>query len=105
MEKVREPGSYTTATIAGKPIAVVRDKEGVSPLLLAFSEGCLECVDKLLQAKADISAQDKCGTTALAKASEQGYIYFVDVLLRKGADANVADKSGNKPLQVVLTLL
>ena len=29
VEKLREPGSYKTATIAGKPIAIVRDKEGV----------------------------------------------------------------------------
>ena len=29
VEKVREPGSYVATTIAGKPVAIVRDREGV----------------------------------------------------------------------------
>ena len=37
VEKVREPGSYTTVEIAGQPIAVVRDREGV---LRAFYNVC-----------------------------------------------------------------
>ena len=37
VEKVRNPGSYTTIEIAGQPIAIVRDREGV---LRAFYNVC-----------------------------------------------------------------
>jgi choline monooxygenase len=36
-EKVREPGSFTTADVAGKPIVIIRDQEGV---LRAFYNVC-----------------------------------------------------------------
>ncbi len=44
-EKVREPGSFVTIEIAGKPIAVVRDREGV---LRAFYNVCKHRAHKLL---------------------------------------------------------
>jgi len=45
VEKVREPGSYTTVEIAGKPIAIVRDREGV---LRAFYNVCKHRAHELL---------------------------------------------------------
>jgi len=45
VEKVRSPGAYVTVEIAGKPIAVVRDKEGV---LRAFYNVCKHRAHKLL---------------------------------------------------------
>ena len=45
MEKTREPGSYITAQIAGHPIAVVRDKDGV---LRAFYNVCKHRAHELL---------------------------------------------------------
>ncbi|MBY8975917.1 ring-hydroxylating oxygenase subunit alpha [Rhodobacteraceae bacterium NNCM2] len=45
VEKVREPGSYTTIEIAGHPIAVVRDREGV---LRAFYNVCKHRAHQLL---------------------------------------------------------
>jgi choline monooxygenase len=44
-ERVRAPGSYTTAEIAGYPIAVVRDREGV---LRAFFNVCKHRAHRLL---------------------------------------------------------
>ena len=44
-EKVREPGSFVTIEIAGKPIAIVRDREGV---LRAFYNVCKHRAHKLL---------------------------------------------------------
>ena len=46
VEKVREPGSYTTVDIAGQPIAVVRDQEGV---LRAFYNVCKHRAHPVLQ--------------------------------------------------------
>ena len=45
VEKVREPGSYVTVTIAGQPIAVVRDREGV---LRGFYNVCKHRAHELL---------------------------------------------------------
>ncbi|MBL8708530.1 MAG: ring-hydroxylating oxygenase subunit alpha [Rhodospirillaceae bacterium] len=45
VEKVRDPGSFITTDIAGKPIAVVRDREGV---LRAFYNVCKHRAHKLL---------------------------------------------------------
>ncbi|MGE7991723.1 aromatic ring-hydroxylating oxygenase subunit alpha [Pseudomonas sp. NPDC089554] len=46
VEKVREPGSYTTVDIAGHPIAVVRDQDGV---LRAFYNVCKHRAHPVLQ--------------------------------------------------------
>ncbi len=45
VEKVREPGSYTTVQIAGKPIAIVRDRDGE---LRAFYNVCKHRAHELL---------------------------------------------------------
>ncbi|MGI3185406.1 aromatic ring-hydroxylating oxygenase subunit alpha [Nioella aestuarii] len=46
VEKLREPGSYVTVAIAGHPIAVVRDSEGV---LRAFYNVCKHRAHELLR--------------------------------------------------------
>ena len=46
VEKVREPGSYTTTEIAGKPIAIVRDRDGE---LRAFYNVCKHRAHELLK--------------------------------------------------------
>ena len=45
-EKVRAPGAYTTTMIAGRPIAIVRDREGD---LRAFYNVCKHRAHELLQ--------------------------------------------------------
>lgn len=52
VEKVREPGSYTTVEIAGHPIAVVRDKEGE---LRAFYNVCKHRAHALLSGDGNTS--------------------------------------------------
>lgn len=46
VEQVRAPGAYTTATIAGRPIAIVRDREGQ---LRAFYNVCKHRAHELLK--------------------------------------------------------
>jgi choline monooxygenase len=50
VEKVREPGSYTTIEIAGQPIAIVRDREGV---LRAFYNVCKHRAHELLSGEGE----------------------------------------------------
>ena len=50
VEKLRNPGSYVTVEIAGRPIAVVRDREGV---LRAFYNVCKHRAHHLLQGEGE----------------------------------------------------
>ena len=52
VEKLREPGSYIAIEIAGKPIAVVRDREGE---LRAFYNVCKHRAHELLQGEGRIA--------------------------------------------------
>ena len=45
VEKVREPGAFTTTTVAGNAIAIVRDKDGT---LRAFYNVCKHRAHELL---------------------------------------------------------
>lgn len=52
VEKLREPGAYVTIDIAGKPVAVVRDKEGV---LRAFYNVCKHRAHALLSGEGNVN--------------------------------------------------
>ena len=52
VEKLREPGAYVTIDIAGKPIAVVRDKEGA---LRAFYNVCKHRAHELLKGEGNVN--------------------------------------------------
>ncbi|HZU63629.1 MAG TPA: ring-hydroxylating oxygenase subunit alpha [Novosphingobium sp.] len=52
VEKLRDPGSYTTATIAGNPVAVVRGKDGV---LRAFHNVCKHRAHPVLAGEGKVS--------------------------------------------------
>jgi len=52
VEKLRRPGSYTTITIAGRPVAIIRDREGV---LRAFYNVCQHRAHELLRGEGMIN--------------------------------------------------
>lgn len=52
VEKLREPGSYVTVDIAGRPVAVVRDREG---MLRAFYNVCKHRAHELLRGEGQTS--------------------------------------------------
>lgn len=52
VEKLREPGAYVTIDIAGKPVAVVRDKEGT---LRAFYNVCKHRAHELLSGEGNVN--------------------------------------------------
>jgi phenylpropionate dioxygenase-like ring-hydroxylating dioxygenase large terminal subunit len=72
VEKLREPGSYVAATVAGMPIAVVRDHEGV---LRAFYNVCKHRAHQLLSGS---------GTTGSIACPYHAWVYSLDGQL-KGA--------------------
>ncbi|WP_291726653.1 ring-hydroxylating oxygenase subunit alpha [Leisingera sp. F5] len=66
VEKLREPGSYTTIEIAGQPIAVVRDRDGV---LRAFYNVCKHRAHELLSGE---------GITSRIMCPYHAWVYKLD---------------------------
>ncbi len=70
IEKVREPGNYTTATIAGRSVVVIRDD---SSTLRAFSNVCMHRAHELLSGE---------GTTRRITCPYHAWSYGLDGGLR-----------------------
>jgi len=66
VEKLREPGAYLTAEIAGRPIAVVRDREGT---LRAFYNVCKHRAHELLSGE---------GRTSRIMCPYHAWVYGLD---------------------------
>ncbi|UXX83772.1 aromatic ring-hydroxylating oxygenase subunit alpha [Roseovarius pelagicus] len=66
VEALREPGSYFTAQIAGQPVAIVRDREGV---LRAFYNVCKHRAHELLSGR---------GTTSRIMCPYHAWVYKLD---------------------------
>ena len=66
VKKVREPGSYVATTIAGKPVAIVRDREGE---LRAFYNVCKHRAHELLSGE---------GTTTRIMCPYHAWVYNLD---------------------------
>jgi choline monooxygenase len=79
VEKLAEPGSYVTATIAGMPIAVVRDRDGS---LRAFYNVCKHRAHELLSG---------AGTTGSIVCPYHAWVYSLDGQLRGARRADRMD--------------
>jgi len=71
---------------------------GITPLVLATRENCLECVKVLLDGGADINQTTRYGWTAVMTATKNGFYKLGAYLLDKGADPNIQNKGGWSPL-------
>lgn len=88
VEKLRAPGSYTTIEIAGQPIAVVRDRDGV---LRAFYNVCKHRAHELLSGE---------GTTTRIMCPYHAWVYRLDgVLVRAPHTENL---EGFEPKEICL---
>ena len=63
-------------------------------LILAASNGHEECVDLLIDAKADLNLVNKFGKTALVLSAENGFVDIVHSLVCAGANVNLVSKRG-----------
>ena len=79
----------------GKP---VKDGGGLTPLVLAARQDCMECAQLLLDAGADVNQQTLYGWTALLTATQNRHYRFAAYLLDKGANPNIPNKGGWTPL-------
>ncbi|PWU08987.1 MAG: hypothetical protein C5B51_06820 [Terriglobia bacterium] len=76
----------------------VKDGGGLTPLTYAAREGCLECVQTLVEAGADVNQVTNYGWTPLLTATQNRHYKIGAYLLDHGADPNLANRGGWMPL-------
>jgi ankyrin repeat protein len=77
---------------------------GLTPLLYAAREGCVECARELIKGGADIDLADPDGTTPLVLALTNMRFDLAAYLIKAGADINKWDFYGQTPLYVAVDL-
>lgn len=75
---------------------------GLTPLLYAARQGCVECARHLLKARAKIDLADPEGVTPLMVAMMNFNWDMAKFLIEQGADVNTWDVFGQAPLFVAL---
>jgi ankyrin repeat protein len=71
---------------------------GLTPLLFAARQGCVDCARILLKAGANINAADPNDISPMVMALINGHYDFTAFLIDQGADPNIADETGRTPL-------
>jgi hypothetical protein len=75
-----------------------KDGGGLTPLVYAAREGCLECVRILVDAGAAVNQKTLYGWTPLLTATQNRHYELGAYLLAHGADVNLANNGGWSPL-------
>jgi ankyrin repeat protein len=88
--------------ITSEPRAQYHAYGGLTPLLYAARGGCLECVDALVDAGADIDLPTPEGVTALMVALDNNNNDIARRLLDRGANPHVWDVYGRTALYVAV---
>lgn len=78
------------------------DSWGNTALILASMYNNVECVQTLLECKANPSAQNKWAGTAIIESSSRGYLDVVKCLVGWGANVNSQNKVGDTALAVAV---
>jgi uncharacterized protein len=78
--------------------AAPRDGGGLTPLVFAAREGCLECAENLVAAGADVNQTTLYGWSPLLTATQNRHYKLAAWLLDQGANPNLANKGGWRPL-------
>ncbi len=76
----------------------VKDGGGLTALVLAAREDCLECAQSILQAGADVNQVTYYGWTALLTATQNRHYKLAAYLLDHGANPNISNNGGWTPL-------
>jgi len=74
------------------------DGGGLTPLVYAAREGCLECAKALLGGGADVNQRTRYGWTPLLVATQNRLYQLATYLLDHGADPNIPNNGGWTPL-------
>ncbi|MDQ2641768.1 MAG: ankyrin repeat domain-containing protein, partial [Pseudomonadota bacterium] len=90
--------------ITSEPRAQYRPSGGLTPLLIAARSGCLECVQSLLAAGADINRPTPDGVTPLMVAIDNSNDEVAMHLLEQGANPHLSDWWGRTALYVAIDM-
>jgi ankyrin repeat protein len=75
-----------------RPVPV--DGGGLTPLIYAARQDCLECAKVLVESGANVNQRTKYGWTALLTATQNRHYRLAAYLLDHGADSNIPNKGG-----------
>lgn len=84
--------------VSGEPRRMYRPFGGLTPLLFAAREGCVECARALVDAGANVNLTDPKGVTPLFLAIDNFHFDTAKLLLEEGANPNKWDWWGRTPL-------
>jgi uncharacterized protein len=90
--------------LSAEPRVQWRSPGGLTPLLYAARQGCLECVQNLIKGGADANLSDPDGISPLLIATENFHFDTAVYLLKSGADPNHWDWWGRTPLYAAVDL-
>src|SRR5688572_8990839 len=90
--------------VTAEPRAIYRPAGGLTPLLYAAREGCVECVAILADAGADLGLPDPENISPLLMAVMNQRYDAAKLLLARGADPNTWDFWGRTPLYAAVDL-
>jgi ankyrin repeat protein len=90
--------------VTAEPRAIYRPAGGLTPLLYAAREGCVECATMLIEAGANINLADPEGISPLLLAVMNMHFDLAAALIRKGANPDKWDFWGRAPLYTAIDL-
>jgi len=90
--------------VTAEPRAIYRPAGGLTPLLYAAREGCVECARLLVDAGAEINLADPEKISPLLMAVMNGQWDTAQYLIKKGANPNQWDLWGRAPLYAAVDL-
>jgi len=90
--------------VTAEPRIKIMDTGGFTPLLYAARAGCVECIEALVAAGADIDLSDPYGVTPLILALLNRHFDTAARLVELGADIDKWDWWGRSPLFVAIDL-
>jgi uncharacterized protein len=90
--------------VTAEPRAIYRPAGGLTPLLYAAREGCVECITILADAGADLGLPDPENISPLLMAVMNQRYDAAKLLLARGADPNTWDYWGRTPLYAAVDL-
>ena len=87
-----------SAQVSAEPRAQYRSYGGLTPLLYATREGCIDCVSYLVERGAKINMSDPEGVTPLITAIANFHFDVAKILIEAGANPDKWDWWGRSPL-------
>ena len=90
--------------VTAEPRAIYRPAGGLTPLLYAAREGCVDCARSLADAGADLNLADPEQVSPLLLAILNGHFDLAAYLIQKGANPGKWDWYGRTPLYAAVDL-